>query len=112
LNLDPSQPGYKHIIFHPVPGGGLTYATAKLMTLYGQAVSAWKIKNDTMSYHIVIPANTTGSVFLPNALKDQVHMLPLDSKKTPEYIQQNEGVSIELGSGDYTFQYPFNNNNK
>ena len=112
LNLDPSQPGYKHIIFHPMPGGGLTYATAKLITMYGQTVSAWKIENNVMSYHIVIPANTTGSVWLPGALKDQVQMMPLDSKKTPEYIQQNGCVKVELGSGDYTFQYPFDNTNK
>ena len=109
LNLDPLLPGYKRIVFHPVLGGGLTYATAKLMTMYGQAVSAWKIENDTMSYHVVIPPNTTGSVCLPNALKDQVQMVPINNKETPEYVQQNGCVRVQLGSGDYTFQYPISN---
>ena len=109
LNLDPLLPGYKRIVFHPVLGGGLTYATAKLMTMYGQAVSAWKIENDTMSYHIVIPPNTTGSVCLPNALKGQVQMVPINNKETPGYVQQNGCVRVQLGSGDYTFQYPISN---
>ena len=28
IGLDPDQPGFKHIIIHPRPGGGLTHARA------------------------------------------------------------------------------------
>ena len=31
IDLDPDQPGYKHIVMHPYPGGGLTYATVELV---------------------------------------------------------------------------------
>jgi alpha-L-rhamnosidase len=111
LNLDPSQPGYHHIFFNPLPGGGLTCAIAKLMTMYGQVTSDWKIENGNIIYHIVIPANATGTAWLPGALKDQVKLIPFGSK-IPALVQQTGCVKVELGSGTYTFKYPFNNTNK
>jgi alpha-L-rhamnosidase len=35
INVDPSQPGYKHIILSPQPGGGLEFVRATLQTPYG-----------------------------------------------------------------------------
>lgn len=114
LNLDPSEPGYHHILFHPFPGGALTYATARLNTMYGEALSEWKIKNDKMVYHIIIPANTTGTIWLPGALKDQVKASVINNlhknqtvSPTCKFIQQNKCVTVDLGSGDYVFTYPF-----
>lgn len=106
LNLDPSQPGYHHIIFHPYPGGGLTHAIVRLVTMYGQVMSNWQIKNGTMIYHIVIPANTTGTVWLPDALKSQVQVIP--KRKHETLMQSKKDVKIEVGSGNYIFQYPLN----
>lgn len=115
LNIDPLQPGYKHIIFHPIPGGGLTFATAKLMTMYGQVLSAWKIESDTMSYHVIIPANSTATVWLPGALMDQVKAsLPNNNEHKKQgmppvfkFVQQTKSVTVNIGSGDYIFKYPF-----
>ena len=47
IDLDPDQPGYKHIIMHPQPGGGLTYAKAELHSMYGIIRSAWTLQNGT-----------------------------------------------------------------
>ena len=35
IALDPKVPGYKHILLHPRPGGGLTYAKATYQSLFG-----------------------------------------------------------------------------
>ena len=43
LELDPREPGYKHVLAQPRPGGGLTSAEARLQTLYGEAVSGWAL---------------------------------------------------------------------
>jgi alpha-L-rhamnosidase len=41
LDLDPDEPGYRHIIFRPRPGGSLTWAEAALETPYGCVRIRW-----------------------------------------------------------------------
>jgi len=68
--LDPEIPAYKHIIIHPRPGGGLTFAKAEFNSIHGQIVSDWKIEKGQFRLNVVIPANTTAEVFLPAASAD------------------------------------------
>lgn len=68
IEIDPAQPGYKHIILRPQPGGGLTRARGRLKTLYGDVVSDWKIANGAFDWTVVVPPNTTATLHLP--LKD------------------------------------------
>ncbi|MFY0653381.1 MAG: glycoside hydrolase family 78 protein [Cyclobacteriaceae bacterium] len=80
LSIDPENPGYKHILFNPHPGGGLTSATAEINTLYGTAKSSWKIEGEQFIYEVTVPTNTTATVTLPNSMEKK-----------------------ELGSGVYSF---------
>lgn len=109
LNIDPLKPGYHHIIFQPFFGGGLKNATARLETLYGLAVSSWKIENDSMIYHVIVPANTTATVLLPKTMKGVLQMYNLNSREKLKDVQledvQPNGWVVQLGSGDYVFQY-------
>ena len=43
IDLDPQQPGYKHISMRPQPGGGLTNASASLDSMYGMIKSVWAL---------------------------------------------------------------------
>jgi alpha-L-rhamnosidase len=65
IDVDPDQPGYKHILMHPRPGGGLSYATVELQSMYGTIRSAWTRTNDVFEWHISVPANTTATVYIP-----------------------------------------------
>ena len=109
LNIDPENPGYKHILFHPHPGGGLTSANAEFLSLYGKIKSSWEIKDDIFHYEVVIPANTTGTVTLPKATTSA--NLLLNQKKLKSDMQQKlqqkeSGLQLTLGSGSYRFSYP------
>jgi len=108
LNIDPEQPGYKHSILSPHPGGGLTSAKAEYLSLYGLVKSAWEIKGEDFSYQVTIPANTTASVSLPQAkladLKINSSILRPEWRK--KIKQTEQGLSLELGSGTYRFSYP------
>jgi alpha-L-rhamnosidase len=108
INIDPENPGYKHIILHPNPGGGLTSAKADFLSLYGKIVSDWAIKNGEFHYEVVIPANTTATVTLPQAKPDRVSLNggKPNSKIQKKMQQVEEGVQLELGSGTYRFSYP------
>ena len=45
IEIDEAQPGYKHILIQPHPGGGLTFVQANLRSMYGQIRSHWQISN-------------------------------------------------------------------
>jgi len=65
IDLDPEQPGYKHIVMRPRPGGDLTRATAELRSIYGPIRSAWTLDNGTFDWQIAIPPNATATVYIP-----------------------------------------------
>jgi alpha-L-rhamnosidase len=65
IEIDPEQPGYKHAILRPQPGGGLTSACGKLKTLYGEIVSDWTLENGKFNWNVTVPPNTTATIHLP-----------------------------------------------
>ena len=87
--LTPAAPGYRRIEIRPVPGGDLTYASARHRTPYGMAVSSWRIDEaldgPVMTVAVEIPANTTATVYLPGAA----------------------GEPLEVGSGRYHWSYAY-----
>ncbi len=109
LEIDERNPGYKHILVQPHPGGGLTQARARILSLYGPASSGWEIKEGRMRVTIEIPPNTTASVRLPKARLDQVQEggRPLaGAVGITRSLQEDKTAVLEVGSGRYDFQYP------
>ncbi len=107
INIDPENPGYKHIIICPQPGGGLTAASASHSSMYGKIESSWKIEKDNFTLSVTIPPNTRATVVLPAVQFTDV----LESGKALKnaagifnYSQEENKVKIELGSGRYLFQ--------
>jgi alpha-L-rhamnosidase len=75
IDLDESRPGYKHIVFRPQPGGGLTSARGRLKSMYGVIESAWRIDdNDANPFRldVAVPPNTTATVHLPDGAAHEV----------------------------------------
>ncbi|MEO8334530.1 MAG: family 78 glycoside hydrolase catalytic domain [bacterium] len=110
LDLDEAAPGYKHLVIHPEPGGGLTSARAELMTQYGTALSGWKLAGGQLTLDVRVPPNTHATLRLPGATLTQV----TESAKAVSTAtgvtaatQRGDAVVVEVGSGDYVFKYPF-----
>ena len=109
LDLDEAAPGYKHIVIHPQPGGGLTSARAELMTQYGSAASGWTIEGGTFRLNARVPPNTRATVRLPGATLAQVMegaRAVAGAAGVTSAMQEGKSVVVEVGSGDYTFVYP------
>ncbi len=104
IDIDPENPGYKHIFLAPHPGGGLSYAKAEIKTLYGKVSSSWKLENDDFVYEVEIPVNTTATVTLPHVRGGLVKMDGLPVKY--EGIQIKDDLQFTLGSGKYLLRYP------
>lgn len=64
--IQPLENGFKRHVIHPRPAGDLQWVNSSLETDYGLLVSNWKKTNDSIDFHIVIPANTVAQVHLPN----------------------------------------------
>jgi alpha-L-rhamnosidase len=108
INIDPTHPGYQHFSLSPHPGGTLHEARAKLLTMYGSIESSWELAGGNMVYEITIPANTTATVILPQAKKEQLTLnaKPLQAEMKEGAQQSTDNVKLELGSGKYYFKYP------
>ncbi len=113
--IDLGTPGYKHIRFRPRPGGGLTAASARYHSLYGEIASSWQMRDGRFALTITVPANTTAAVFLPGAEASQVTeggQTVETAEGVIQVSQEQEATVIEIGSGTYAFAYPFSRNNE
>ncbi len=108
MDIDPENPGYKHILLAPHPGGGLTNAGVEFNSVYGKVKSAWKLDGNDFVYEVTVPANTTATVTLPAAKADQVtvNALAMPASVKGSLKQTDKGISVNIGSGSYTFKYP------
>ncbi|MGB7471735.1 MAG: family 78 glycoside hydrolase catalytic domain, partial [Candidatus Acidiferrum sp.] len=107
IEIDEPEPGYKHILIEPHPGGGLTHASASVESMYGLVSSGWEIADGKLTLKIEVPANTTATVRLPDAKLEQASEegKPLEGRADILRARQaGNGVMLEVGSGKYVFE--------
>lgn len=68
---DSEQPGFKHIILRPNFVKALKHFEAKHESPYGQIISAWRWSKKKVQYEVVVPANTTATLYLPDCVKGE-----------------------------------------
>jgi len=106
IELDPLQPGYKHALIQPEPGGGLTHVRAALETPYGRLASAWQLGDDGFKLQVSVPANTRATVRIPGSSLAQVSEggAALAPGSGITAVREEGGcVVVEVGSGEYSF---------
>lgn len=106
IEIDPENPGYKHIIIQPHIGGGLTWANGIYDSLYGRVVSNWKIEDDGLYLKVEIPPNTTATAYLPKGKEGIILEGGKPIEKTDGAIllkEDDEKFVLEFGSGQYCF---------
>jgi alpha-L-rhamnosidase len=81
--IDSAGTGFRHIVFQPTPGAGLTWARATFLAPSGSISSAWRIASGKMVVEATFPPNTTVDVRIPG--------LP----------------PAEVGSGSYHWEVPW-----
>lgn len=104
LDLDPDQPGYRHLLIHPAPCAELTQAAAALHTLYGEASVCWRRRNGRLTLEVRIPPNTEASATLPtnDPAAIRVNETPVETAAGVTGVNMlNDKVVMELASGFY-----------
>jgi len=95
IDSDPTEPGYRHSVIAPRPGGGITSAITTQLTPYGKLVSDWTLEGDTMRLNITIPHNTTATIALPKG--------KISENAGLSFAFDGRGSSAAVGSGTYRF---------
>ncbi|GAB3456608.1 family 78 glycoside hydrolase catalytic domain [Actinophytocola sediminis] len=63
--LAPAAPGYRELLVRPLPGTGLTHASASHRTPYGPASVAWHRADGRFTLRVGVPVGATATVHLP-----------------------------------------------
>ncbi len=104
--IAPGAPGYRHTIFQPQPGGGLTFASATYQSLYGEIAANWQNDGERFQLTVTVPANTTATVVIPARLGRRITEggIALESAVGIRRVShEQKATSIEIGSGMYMF---------
>lgn len=63
--LSPAEPGWKHVLVRPRPGGTITSATTQFHSPSGWIRCEWQISGEKLHVKVEIPPNVTAQVVLP-----------------------------------------------
>ena len=109
IQVDPAQPGFKHIIIHPRPAGDLTWVKATTETMYGVVRSAWKKTDAAMQLDVTVPPNTSATVYVPTSKADAVQESGQPAANVPgvKFLRAEDGCAVfEVPAGQYRFTAP------
>ena len=100
INTDEDRPGYKHIVIHPRPGGGLHFVKGEFHSVHGRIRVEWKLERSRFVLKVQIPVNTTATIYVPGAvLNEDGHVT-----EGVHYVGTENNKSVySAGSGSYTF---------
>jgi alpha-L-rhamnosidase len=112
--IDTDGPGYKRIRIcphPPTPGSNpdqptIDWVRASYQSLRGPIQSAWRRQGERFELEVSIPANTTGTVWLPAASVDAVSESgkPLAKARAVRALRTGpEGLVLAIESGTYRF---------
>jgi alpha-L-rhamnosidase len=106
VEIDEAEPGYRHVLVQPHPGGGFTRVRASHDSMYGRVTSAWETKDGRFELAVEVPTNTRATVRLPKAAVASVteggRPLAVGDGIT-SFRQDGDDAVVEIGSGQYHF---------
>jgi alpha-L-rhamnosidase len=108
IQIDPAQPGFKHIVIRPRPVGDLAWVRAKTESSFGPVASAWRKDGPTLTLNVTVPVNTTATVYVP--LQHGIDAVtesgkPAQQAEAVKFLRVEDGCGLfEVPAGQYTFE--------
>ncbi|MBO0356631.1 family 78 glycoside hydrolase catalytic domain [Hymenobacter sp. BT186] len=105
---DENSPGFQHFILQPTPDptGAMTFANGYYDSMYGRIESSWQKTGATYQYRLVVPANTTATLYLPAQKERDVTEGGRRAAKAAgvQFLRLEHGKAVyEVRSGNYLF---------
>jgi alpha-L-rhamnosidase len=117
INVDPNQPGYRHIRIQPQVVRDLTSVSATVGTVRGNVISSWTHDPGVITLAVDVPVNSTATVSIPKEEQMSeitVHEGDRTIWEKGRFVEGTPGVTagkfegkrviIEVGSGHYEFR--------
>jgi alpha-L-rhamnosidase len=105
IDATPADPGFHTVVLHPVFDPRLGTLSFDYDSAYGPIHSDWTIAAGTATWHLTLPANTTG--WLPLTASDaaswKLNGAPLDHSPLATPATHDGQSGFDLASGAYTF---------
>ncbi|HZK39516.1 MAG TPA: family 78 glycoside hydrolase catalytic domain [Clostridia bacterium] len=67
INTDENAPGFKHIIFKPIPDDRLDFVKASIMSRHGQVKAEWQRVDGKVKYTFTVPQGCTATAYVNGA---------------------------------------------
>jgi alpha-L-rhamnosidase len=107
MNADSQVPGYKHVIFKPMPVEGISFTEYSNLTNYGISAINWKKEDGKLLLSVDVPVGSTATVFVPAVNRNSVTESGKKIRKNSgtSYAGMEDGYAVfETGSGKYEFE--------
>jgi alpha-L-rhamnosidase len=108
IRPDPAGPGFEKFYIAPEPdtATALTWAHGSYISGYGRIISDWKIEAGKFTLRVVIPANSSATIVIPNARAETVMESgrPAAMEEGVKFLRQEGDAAVfAVGAGEYTF---------
>jgi alpha-L-rhamnosidase len=117
INVDPDQPGYRHIRIEPQMVRDLTSVSATVGSVRGNVTSSWTHELGVVTLQVDAPVNSTATISIPKD-EEMTQVTVREGDRTVwekgQFVEGTPGVTagklvdgrviLEVGSGHYTFR--------
>lgn len=98
IRTDDSNPGYRHVFIEPQIPQGVTWANTTKESPYGTIIVNWKLKDNRLMMHVVLPVGVKASVAIPN----NAHGGIVNGKEV-----KSDKQYLELATGIYDLEFEY-----
>jgi len=109
IGSDPAAPGFRNVLIKPTVVGDLTWVKGRYDSVRGPIVCEWRRDHDRLILDILIPPNSTATVFVPTRRADSVTEGGAEAATAPhvKFLRQDPDHAVyAIGSGNYRFAVP------
>ncbi len=107
ISIDEAKPGFEKIIIKPFVVKDLSFVNANLNTIRGKVSTRWDYAGGEFRLRVVIPVNSSATVFMPGKDKEGVTENGKLAESSPgvQFIRaENNWVVFRVGAGEYDFE--------
>lgn len=96
IRPDPLGTAFSRIIVHPTPVPDVTWAKASYNSVRGRIQTAWSTKGDRFHLEVLIPANTTATVYMPSKSEGTIRITNPASRSFTMMVGQRKQDGYEI----------------
>lgn len=104
IDATPMQAGYHTVSLHPAFDARLGSVAFDYDSAYGPIHSDWTIQGKTATWHVTLPANTSGWLEAQDAVHYTLAGAPISTSKQVKNAMHAGREGYELPAGSYTFK--------